>query len=154
MLGVAFESSESDHSTIRIFVPSLPLPDSNSKRARALDEDRAGASSWPLATVVEIPSGSKSSLRGDGTAIVADLRASFREAGREEYEAVRRWHCETDGLQATLGIMDQDPWDNECGSIASRAQIKCLKLTARLLAARKERLKIGHSSFVILSNEK
>jgi len=51
----------------------LPLPDSNSKRASALDEDRAGASSGLLATVAGRPSGSKSSLRSDETAIVATL---------------------------------------------------------------------------------
>ena len=70
--GILFEPPESDHSTIRNFVPSLPLPGSGSKRARALDEDRADASPRLLAAGVGISSGFKSSLRSDRTAIIAN----------------------------------------------------------------------------------
>lgn len=68
---------------------------------------------------------------------------------------MRRWRDKgSSGYRYwVLGIKDEDPWDIGYGSIASGAQVKCLRLSARLPAPRKERLKIGHSSFVILSNE-
>jgi hypothetical protein len=54
---------------------------------------------------------------------------------------------------SVLGIMDEDPWDVGKECIASVERVKCSRLSVRLLATRKQRLKNGHSSFVILSNE-
>jgi len=53
-------------------------------------------------------------------------------------------------LELVLGKMFRDAWDIGCGCIASVAH---LKLAVPLLTRRKERLKIGLWSSVILSNE-
>lgn len=53
------------HSTMRILVPSLPLPDSNSKRARASWEDGVAGEPAGLASIGAAP-GSGTSIGGAG----------------------------------------------------------------------------------------